>query len=248
MTARTGPDHERWEDAVGAYLLDALPDDERAGFEAHLDACPACREEAEHLGVASAALPASVRQYAPPPELKHRIMAVVNAEAELLQAAGARADVPAPAGRPAREGRRLSWWPVRPWALAAATTAVLVVGVFGGALLRESQSGPDVRTVAADVASTGATAELIVRDEHSSLVARKLPHPGQGRVYQVWLKRRGVKDPEPTDALFTVRHDGSAAVDVPGRLDDVEAVMVTSEPDGGSVAPTRTPIIVASPA
>ena len=35
-----GPDHERWEDAAGAYLLGALPDDERARYVAHLDDLP----------------------------------------------------------------------------------------------------------------------------------------------------------------------------------------------------------------
>ena len=43
----TGPDHERWEDAAGTYVLGALPDDERAGYEAHLDDCPACRAEVD---------------------------------------------------------------------------------------------------------------------------------------------------------------------------------------------------------
>ena len=45
----TGPDHDRWADAAGAYLLGALPDDERAAFEAHLAGCAACREEVDEL-------------------------------------------------------------------------------------------------------------------------------------------------------------------------------------------------------
>jgi hypothetical protein len=65
-------------------------------------------------------------------------------------------------------------------------------------------------------------------------------------VYQVWLQRKGSDTAEPTDALFTVRPGGEATVEVPGSIDDVAAVMVTSEPDGGSDAPTRDPIIVAS--
>ena len=39
--------------------LGALPDDESAGFEAHLDDCPACRAEVDELRVAAEALPVS---------------------------------------------------------------------------------------------------------------------------------------------------------------------------------------------
>ena len=74
-------DHREWEETAAAYLLDALADDERADFERHLDGCHDCRRDVERLRVASDALPASARQVAPPPELKDRIMAIVNAEA-----------------------------------------------------------------------------------------------------------------------------------------------------------------------
>ena len=62
-----GPDHDRWADATGAYLLGALDEDERAGFEAHLDQCAFCDEEVVFLRVASDALPAAAPQVAPPP-------------------------------------------------------------------------------------------------------------------------------------------------------------------------------------
>ena len=65
------------------------------------------------------------------------------------------------------------------------------------------------------------------------LVASDLPAPPSGRVYQVWLDKGG-KAPEPTNALFSTRRDGSASVDVPGSLDGVKRVMVTDEPPGGS--------------
>jgi anti-sigma-K factor RskA len=120
-----GEDHERWTDAVGAYLLEAMPDDEREAFEGHLDSCVVCRAEVDSLRVASDALPASVEQLSPPPELKARIMAVVESEAELLAAAAGRTPtVPSaarrfslPALRPAPRSPRwprcspsASWW------------------------------------------------------------------------------------------------------------------------------------------
>jgi hypothetical protein len=62
-------------------------------------------------------------------------------------------------------------------------------------------------------------------------------------MYQVWLKRPGVEAPEPTSVLWSARSDGSATVAVPGSLDDVEAVLVTREPRGGSDTPSEAPVI-----
>lgn len=238
---------DRWADAVGAYLLGAMPADERADFEAHLGTCKSCQDEVAFLQVAADALPASPVQYEPPPELKGRIMAVVHAEASLLQAAGARADEPE--GEPAPRRRRLAvlrpgWWSLRPGLALATALVVLVVGGAAGALLT---GGPTSRTVLAQTAPAGAEARLIVRDDHSTLVAEGLPAAGRDRVYQVWLKQEG-RPPEPTNALFDVRTDGSASVDVPGDLADVAAVLVTSEPEGGSLSPTRDPLIAVAPA
>jgi anti-sigma-K factor RskA len=246
-----GPDHAAWADSGAAYLLGALDPDERAGFEAHLSACPACREEVDRLSVAADALPASARQVATPPELKDRIMAIVNAEAELLQAAGPDADrVAAVAPRRRRLAvRGPGWWSLRPGLAIAATALVLVVGVGAGIVGSGGLGGSvDTRTVPGKVTVADASAKLIVREsDHSTLVTQGLPRPSPGRVYQVWIKHEG-KDPQPTDALFDVRKDGSASVDVPGSLEGVEAVMVTSEPDGGSQVPTREPVVIASPA
>ncbi|HWT22711.1 MAG TPA: zf-HC2 domain-containing protein, partial [Solirubrobacteraceae bacterium] len=122
----TGPGHGAWSDAVGAYVLGALPAEECARFEAHLAACAACRHDVADLQAAADALPASVPQVAPPQELKGRIMAIVESEAELLAAAGERADRPAGAreAEPQRRGmaRRMRGWTLRP-AVAAALAA-----------------------------------------------------------------------------------------------------------------------------
>jgi anti-sigma-K factor RskA len=236
-------EHGPWREDIGAYLLGALPESERVRFEAHLESCAACREEVELLSVASDALPASVAQISPPPELKDRIMAVVHAEAELLAAAGPRADEPE---RSRRRGRR-SWLPSLRPALALAGVAVaLALGVVAGIALDD---GPGERTVVASVdtgQARGAEARLVVGDRASRLVLKGMPKPPAGRVYQVWLLRPGGK-PEPTSALFVPRADGSGNVSVPGSLDGVDQVLVSTEPVGGSRAPTTTPLIVASP-
>jgi len=232
-------EHHDWSDSVGAYLLGALPPDEHEAFEAHLRDCDACRRDVEELRVAADALPVSVAPVAPPPALKQRIMAVVESEAELLAAAGQRADVPAP---PAPRRRRS--WRLRPAFAAVAAAVLLGIGVVAGVLL---PGGDGARTVVASSTAPGAHVELEIDDDGATLVARDMPAPPQGRIYQVWLKRPG-GDPQPTSVLWSTRADGSAEVAVPGSLDGVEAVLVTDEPPGGSDVPSKAPVITAETA
>jgi hypothetical protein len=74
-----------WREALGAYALGHLPDDERASLEAHLEGCPACRAEAESLTAVSRMLPhADPERFGPapvpPPALGQRIAATIGAE------------------------------------------------------------------------------------------------------------------------------------------------------------------------
>ena len=61
-----------------------------------------------------------------------------------------------------------------------------------------------------------------------------------GRVYQAWVQRDGMVEPEPT---FEVGADGGGTVAVPEDLSDAEAVHLTREPRGGSRAPSEEPIL-----
>lgn len=233
-------------DAVGAYLLDALSEAEHADFERHLDACRACQAEVANLRVAMHALPASVEQLAPPPELRSRIMAVVEAEAQLLEAAaGPRADLPEPTK--SRERRRFRLPALRPAFALACAAALLVLGGLGGVLLGDGGPSDDgARTVVASVERGDASAKLVVDGTASHLEVANLGKPPEGRVYQVWTQRPGGK-PQPSTALFVPRADGSASVAVPGSLAGVDQVLVTEEPVGGSDKPSRTPFLSARP-
>jgi anti-sigma-K factor RskA len=226
----TGPDHARWEDAAATYVLGALPDAERADYEAHLRDCPACAAEVDELRVAAEALPVSPPPMKPPPALKARIMAEVEREAALLQSAGA----------PERKRRRFSFALPRP-AFAALACALLAAGVLLGSTLL----GGDGRTVPFQSTLPQASAELEVTDDGATIVARRLPPPPAGQVYMAWTVRPG-EAPQPTSALFTPRSDGSATASVTGDLDGVESVLINTEPAGGSPEPTSRPVLTAS--
>jgi len=223
-------DHARWADSAGAYVLGAMPSTERDEFEAHLGTCAVCREEVDELRPAAEALPMASPPMLPPPELKDRIMAEVEREAALLASPGKAAGRPAPRSR--RERRWLSGW-----RLAPVAAALLIAGVLLGTAL----SGPDSQTYAFDRPG----ARLEVEDGRATLVAEDLPAPPGGRVYEVWVMPEGATTPEPTDALFTPRRDGSAVAAVPGSLDGVRRVLVSDEPRGGSETPTGEVLMTA---
>jgi anti-sigma-K factor RskA len=232
--------HERFADAAASYLLGALPEDERTAFESHLESCPDCKAELEELRVAAEALPVAAPPMRPPPALKARIMAEVEREAALLRSAGPEADRP----EPKRERRRWRFRLPTP-AVAALACATLLIGLGAGALLFGGGSGGQtIQFENGKTLSANASAELDVSGDSGTLVARGLPEPENGRVYQVWVQRDGGA-PEPTAALFTPRADGSATASIPD-MKGVDTVMVSSEPVGGSPQPTTDPILTAS--
>jgi len=235
-------DHERWEDAAGSYVLNALTDEERIGYEAHLATCAECRAEVAELHMAADALPVSPPPMLPPPALKARIMAEVEREAALLASAGKPDRAYAP--EPKRERRR--WFGggslalPRP-VLGVLACALVAAGIAFGALVFNGSAG---RTIDFQSTLPQASAQLEVNGDTATVVANGLPTPPAGKTYMVWLTRPGHAR-EPTSALSTPRRDGSATASVTGDLDGVESVLVNTEPVGGSTTPTSTPFLTA---
>ena len=215
-------EHARWADTAGAYVLGAMASAERDEFEAHLATCTVCQEEVDELRPAAEALPMASPPRLPPRELKDRIMAEVEREAALLTSAGASAD------RPQRARRGRAW--LTGWRLAPVAAALLIAGVLLGTAL----AGPETRTIPFDRAG----AELEIDGDKATLVAEDLPSPPEGRIYEVWVMPKGSDTPAPTDVLFTPRGDGSAVAAIPGSVDDIQQILVTDEPFGGSEEPT----------
>jgi anti-sigma-K factor RskA len=235
----TGPSCSRRDDA-GAWVLGALPEDDARLYARHLETCAACRLEVDDLRAVVDVLPLAAPQHVPPPELRDRIMRVVDAEAELLRAAGPEADLPPQPQRGSRRGP-LAWLGGLGPALAAGMACALIaVGVVVG-IVASGSGGGGVREFRA-AAPPGARAALHVDGDRGELHLSKMPPPPAGRVYQVWIVR-GNGGPTPTHTLFTVARDGHAKVAIDEPLDEARQVMVSDEPDGGSASPTGKVVV-----
>lgn len=229
-------------DNVGAWVLGALDDETARDFAAELQRSPQLRAEVARLQPVVDALPMGVEQMTPPAALRDRIMATVHEEAQLQRAA---AGEPRTAAPPARRGRR-RFLGLRPLTAVGLAFVALVIGVGAGLALSGGDDPTSARTVVATVGFPGATGTLVDHGgDGGQLRLTGVETATQGRVYQVWLMKKGATTPTPTDALFTPNTDGHATVNVPGDLGEVDKVLVTQEPAGGSPQPTSDPVVTA---
>jgi anti-sigma-K factor RskA len=220
---------------AAAYVLGSLEDDEAVRFREHLRSCPQCRAEVAELQPVVDELPLKVAREDAPDALRKRILATVRSEAAILHAAGHEADE---APRPRRSWSSLLGSPI---GLAATAAAAAVIAL---AVVLASGSGGHDKVFPGRVSASaiGASATLQQHDGRAELTVSHMPKPGLGRIYEVWLSR-GKGNAEPTNALFSVSATGDGETDVPSNLHGIREVMVTSEPAGGSLHPTRQPVI-----
>ena len=217
---------------AAAYVLGALEDCE--SFREHLQTCAGCRAEVAELQGVVDLLAETVDPVAAPANLRARVMESVRGEADLLSAAGERAD------RPSARARR-GWTLGLSFGAAGAAIAAAVVAI----VLTTGSSGPSVRVRQATLTASesGAQGKLVERRGHGELVLRGMRPAPRGRIFEVWLLKRGETAPTATNALFGVTRAGTATVSIPGDLRGVTQVLVTHEPLGGSRAPTSAPFL-----
>jgi anti-sigma-K factor RskA len=215
-----------------AYVLGALAPAEASAFRRHLSSCAVCRDEVATLQAVADALPMTAPQLPAPRGLKRRVMSGVRDDVRAVSRAGARRSFFAPLT-------------VRP-ALAAAVATVAIAAVATAALELAPGGPSSTRVIHASVSARARSASAVLRlsSGHAELSVARMPSPRAGRIYEVWLKRPGAP-PQPTTALFDVTSTGAGTVGIPGDLRGVSEVLVTSEPLGGSVAPSEAPVITA---
>ena len=206
------------------------------GAPARLRALP---RRGRRAALAADTLPLAAPPVAPPPELRDRVMAMVRSEAELLHAAGPRADRPrrrASAAAP----RALRRCAPRPLPAAGRRALRSLAGVIARRRARsaaddDAAPSPAHRAAIASAPAAPARRWSVVRRSGAQAARRAAcPPPPRGRVYEVWLQARRRSRARPTDALFRV--DATAARRSRCRAPEAASTRCSSPPsrDGGS--------------
>jgi anti-sigma-K factor RskA len=215
---------EEVEELIGAYALGALPVETLAGVGEHLPSCDK-HPEAVELQAVAASLAFAAPEQEPPRALKTRLMAAVRGET---------AEAPPSAERGGFFDRLRRWRPTRagPYALAGAlavAVAVLVVTNVGDSDERQPT------TVALAGANNAQGVLHVLEDGVVIMEADGLEPLDSEQTYQVWGIRSG--QPSSLDLLGPAR-EGEVLHAMRADLSAFDAVAVTIEPAGGSIAPT----------
>lgn len=216
------------------YALGLLQPHELASFLEHAQTCVVCRDEIASLEPAVDALGESVPQLRAPSTLRRSVLDAVRAEESVSASISRGAETP--------RRRRLRLRRVQPAVALAGACATFALGAVLG-IFAFGSSAPETVSKPAEVSFPNASASLHRSGSHVWLTVAHMPSPGKGRVYEVWLER-GKSAPSPTSALFAPTASGAGEVAITGDLAGVSEILVTSEPEGGSLTPTRSPVIV----
>jgi anti-sigma-K factor RskA len=235
---------------TGAYAVDALPADERAAFESHLEVCDACAQEVAELQATAARLGESSFTL-PSPDLRARVLAEIDRTRQEPPSGGEeRTDL-----SPVR--RAVPRW-VSAGLLPAAASLVLVVIGLGvvvndlnqrlgrmesaSSQMTQVLAAPDAVTISAD-GPGGSFVRVVAaptRGEAVFIVNDMEPAPHE-HTYELWV----IGDAGATPAgLFDVDERGHATRVLTGDLVGAVAIGVTVEPAGGSPQPTTDPVMV----
>lgn len=193
-------DHDRYGELAGPYALGLLSADDRRVFEAHLAVCPECRAEVRDAAIVAEALGHAVAPEEPPAGLRDRVLA--SAFTSTPAAGSARMLRIGSAPRAAEPVRRPG-----PWLLAAASIAIVALGLYALALqskLRETEAALRSAQARLAAADTQMASVVRARDETSRIalvasapdavridLAGQAPAPdARGRAF--WSPTRGV--------------------------------------------------------
>jgi anti-sigma-K factor RskA len=250
---------------VGAYVMDAVSESDRASFERHLLTCEQCREDVRGLREAAARL-AAATAVPPRPELREQTLqaadrirqqpplVVVSQNRRLL--AGGR-------------WRHASQWlsssalvGPRPWLARVALTAAVVLAVtatvFGlhlssmqGRLSAAEQRDTAIATVlgARDATTltakvtTGGMATVVMSHRERALVfiASGLTRLPAAHAYELWLMSPAGDTPA---GMLPPARRGMSGPMVVNQLGPGEQLAVTVEPAAGAHHPTSAPVVL----
>lgn len=233
----------------GAYAVDALSDDERHDFEAHLAECPDCQAEVASLREAASLLPFTAA-LAPSEGLREQVLGQIRTVRPLppLTHRDEDDDVAGDA-KVVRLSRRRRFQAGVLGLAAAVVIAVAAITVIpqvtgGDDQLTATEQvllADDVEHFEVDPATIGgAQARFSVSRENDAavLTTHDMAGPGDGNVYQLWLQ-----EPDGSMVSAGLMPEGSDnKVVLDGNAGDAVGAGITVEPEGGSDEPTMPPV------
>jgi len=229
--------------SAAAYALDALPDDERATFEAHLTTCRECKEEVRGFQLTTSRLGLS-EEAALPVALRSRVLDEVARTPQERVATVTQLETRGPSASTR-------------WLAAAAAVLLVTTGTLGVTTYLSAQradeltattasalevlNAPDAEIVRGEVAGGGSGSMVVSRSEGKAVVAATgLPPVSDESTYQLWaISDGGVAPSELLDP--DAEGEAGVVVDWPS---DATALGLTVEPAGGSAEPTTDPVLV----
>jgi len=218
-----------WKEALGAYALGHLSEQERTGLEAHLEGCPACRAEADSLLAVSRLLPhADPERFGPapqpPPELGKRIAATIGSER-----------------RSKRQRRRLRFG--LGFGGAAAATAMVVLAIL--ILSSGSESGPEQHVAFRSLPSGVKIAATLEPQAFGTEIHMYVKGISSGTLCRVYMRGPGGDDVSAGTFRYRWGADDSAVLSAALDLSRAEALVVHAgkrtfvAPLGGAEATLR---------
>jgi anti-sigma-K factor RskA len=240
MTSR----HEEMRELSGAYVLDALADDERDAFEDHLADCALCQAEVRDLRETITGV-AATYETAAPAGAEARLMRAVAAEKPTPRSPSATSEVV-----PISKVRRLR----RTNYLLAAASVVLAMALAGVGVaaysaqqhLNQDKAAmavamqPDAHLMPLPIPSASSAIVVSMAQNSASVLATSMPMPASDHVYQVWSKTAdGTMN---SLGMFVPNRNGHVAAMLTGDITATKEFVITVEPAGGSSQPTEPPI------
>ncbi|MET1007837.1 MAG: anti-sigma factor [Propionibacteriaceae bacterium] len=257
--------------AVGSYVVDALDDDERAEFEAHLANCESCQREVVEFAETTAQL-AALSEATPPPALRGSILSAirevrplppVDPEAQSLddqrqqvvtQSSSSTESTPEPVLDELSVRRNRRPTRVLAFAVAAAMVVALALGGWVVNLVQERQaqvaasnamtellSAPDVQVYKKTMNGAPVSFAVSKSLNRAVITGTNVPTLPEGKTYQLWTLEGAAAVP---NNLF----NGGELVQTwfDGGVQQATGVAVTIEPASGSQAPTAPTVADAS--
>ena len=238
---------------AGAYVLDAVSDDERARFAQHLAGCAQCRDEVNELREAAARL-GTAQAVQPRPELREPTIRAAYRTGQVGPVIAENEPTHLPATRPGAGRKRA----IRGLAAAAAVAVAAAIGIGTHYVdMQRKHPGAAIHTVAdvlrapdavmrtAPVGSGGMAIVVCSRHERMAVfMAHGLRRPPPAKRYELWLM--GPRGERPA-GMLTIRPKGMAGPALIAGLSNGDMVGLTIEPDSGSARPTSPPVVMIGP-